>query len=593
MKSDERSNKERKYTAASALAFGVCRDARERARNAGKAAVRFLRAASLVPRGETLGWQLDAAGLNAVAFAGTGAGTEPQDCDWVFNPCASAVPLAGAWTEDLYESGRRVYGLTVPEGTSGESSEREEAGSAGSDDPVRALFDMLARAGAIVRFEAGEEGRIRISLPDAMTLRLRAALAMAFPPARAEELPAADEAANGLPDEVFRRVMARILAERMRREKKDPGPEEVPDGKEPCDWEDGETDDVPIEELDLSLRSFNCLMRAGIRTAGQLRAMSDEELFRIRNLGRKNVAEIREKLAEAPRAVRPAPDDAPEPEEEPMEALDRLIGLGEVKEQVRRIAAFAKMRAELPEEERKKLALSLNMAFEGNPGTAKTTVARILAGVFHRLGLLESPEPVEAGRADLVARYEGQTAGKVRDLFDMADGRLLFIDEAYSLVEDGAGRYGDEAIAALVQEMENRRDRTVVVFAGYPDRMEEFLSRNPGLRSRVPFRIGFPDYTPEEMVHIARAEADRRGFAVAPDAEEKVRAICGSAGRGPEAGNGRLCRNLVENALLSYAVRAYGSGEGRADADRTLRAEDFSPPPERREVRKAAVGFLG
>ena len=593
MKPEERRKNEANLTAASALAFGGRHDSRERARSAEKAAERFLRASSLLPEGEKLGWQLDAADLRAVAFAGAGAGTEPADCDWVFRPCAAAVPLAGVWKQDLYENGRRVYGLTVPVQESAGEPEEYGSGVIGSDDPVRALFDMLARAGAIVRFEAGEEGRIRISLPDAMTLRLRAALAMAFPPARAEEIPAADEAANGLPDEVFRRVMARILAERMRREKRDPNPEEVPDGKEPCDWEDGETDDVPIEELGLSLRSFNCLMRAGIRTAGQLRAMSDEELFRIRNLGRKNVAEIREKLAEAPRAVRPAPDDAPGPEEDPMEALDRLIGLGEVKEQVRRIAAFAKMRAELPEEERKKLALSLNMAFEGNPGTAKTTVARILAGVFHRLGLLESPEPVEAGRADLVARYEGQTAGKVRDLFDMANGRLLFIDEAYSLVEDGAGRYGDEAIAALVQEMENRRDHTVVVFAGYPDRMEEFLSRNPGLRSRVPFRIGFPDYTPEEMVHIARAEADRRGFAVARDAEEKVRAICGSAGRGPEAGNGRLCRNLVENALLSYAVRAYGSGEGRADADRTLRAEDFTPPPETGTGRREPVGFRG
>ena len=592
MKPEERRKNEANLTAASALAFGGRHDSRERARSAEKAAERFLRASSLLPEGEKLGWQLDAEDLRAVAFAGAGAGTEPADCDWVFRPCAAAVPLPGVWKQDLYENGRRVYGLTVP--VQERAGEPEEYGSGviGSDDPLRDLFDMLALAGAVVRFEAGGESRVRISVPDAMTLRLRAALAMAFPPARASEILSPDEPGKALPDEVFRRIMARILSERMRREKRDPGPE-VPDGEWTCDLEEEDADDVPIEELDLSLRSFNCLMRAGIRTAGQLRAMSDEELFRIRNLGRKNVEEIREKLAEATCTLRPLPDSAPEPEEDPMEALESLVGLGEVKEQVRRIAAFARMRAELPEEERKRLALSLNMAFEGNPGTAKTTVARILAGVFHRLGLLQSPEPVEAGRADLVARYEGQTAGKVRDLFDRADGRLLFVDEAYSLVEDGAGRYGDEAIAALVQEMENRRDRTVVVFAGYPEKMEEFLSRNPGLRSRVPFRIGFPDYTPEEMANIARAEADRRGFFMEPGAEEKVREICRSAGRGPEAGNGRLCRNLVENAVLSYASRTYGSGEGRTAADRTLRSEDFSPPPERRAVRKSAVGFLG
>ena len=160
----------------------------------------------------------------------------------------------------------------------------------------------------------------------------------------------------------------------------------------------------------------------------------------------------------------------------------------------------------------------LNMEFIGNPGTAKTTVARITAGILHEIGLLPTSELVEVGRADLVAKYTGQTADKVKEVFQKAKGKLLFIDEAYALTDCWENSYGDEAISTIVQEMENNREDTVVIFAGYPDKMNEFFSRNPGLRSRVPFTIRFSDYSAEEMAQIVEAEAKKRGFSLMPEA---------------------------------------------------------------------------
>lgn len=146
-----------------------------------------------------------------------------------------------------------------------------------------------------------------------------------------------------------------------------------------------------------------------------------------------------------------------------MELLDELVGLGEVKAQIKRLAAFVKMKQAMADKEGAAVPIVLNMEFVGNPGTAKTTVARIVAGILHEIGLLPTSELVEVGRADLVAKYVGQTAEKVKEVFQKAKGKLLFIDEAYALTDCWENSYGDEVINTIVQEMENNREDTVVI----------------------------------------------------------------------------------------------------------------------------------
>ena len=222
---------------------------------------------------------------------------------------------------------------------------------------------------------------------------------------------------------------------------------------------------------------------------------------------------------------------------------------------------------------------SMHMVFAGNPGTAKTTVARLMARIMKDNGLLSSGGLVEVGRSDLVGKYVGWTAPLVKKKFKAAKGSVLFIDEAYSLVEDRDGLYGDEAINTIVQEMENARDETVVVFAGYPDRMREFVERNPGLRSRVAFHVDFPDYTADELMEILRLVVRKKCRSLGAKAEERARSLLEAALITPDFGNGRFVRNLVERAMMRQASRlVHLPADKTTDAElKALLAEDFAP----------------
>ena len=216
-----------------------------------------------------------------------------------------------------------------------------------------------------------------------------------------------------------------------------------------------------------------------------------------------------------------------------------------------------------------------------------------MAKLFHEIGLLESGEIVEVGRSDLIAEYVGQTAIKVKKAFSKARGKLLFIDEAYSLADYWKGEFGDEAINTIVQEMENNREDTVVIFAGYPNEMNEFFSRNPGLRSRVPFQIDFPDYSADELVQIVDSEAQRRGFTIETDAKEKIADICEKSVGMTENGNGRFCRNLVDSAILNYAERVFGDSVLTPDSigEFILVENDFRVPKELTSKESSTIGF--
>ena len=348
-----------------------------------------------------------------------------------------------------------------------------------------------------------------------------------------------------------------------------------------------------IDNLELGVRSYNALKKANITSIKRLLEMSDMELLKIRNLGRKCISEIRTQLIEKnymssyedrffenmDSIVLPeVPEDIFKDiadKRNYMDELHALVGIRNAKDQVKKILAFAKMRKAMEEKGEPLEPITLNMEFVGNPGTAKTTVARIVAGLLKEIGIITTGNFIEVGRADLVAQYVGQTAPMVQNVFQKAKGGVLFIDEAYSLLEERRGEFGDEAINMIVQEMENNRKDTIVIFAGYPDEMDEFFLRNPGLRSRVPFRVNFEDYNVEEMLDICKQEAFKKGFLTDDMADKKIMEICGKSIKNKNNGNGRFCRNLIETGVLNFAFRNYGDLDVNEKIEYILRKEDF------------------
>ncbi|GMB09727.1 stage V sporulation protein K [Thermolongibacillus altinsuensis] len=246
--------------------------------------------------------------------------------------------------------------------------------------------------------------------------------------------------------------------------------------------------------------------------------------------------------------------------------LDELIGLGQVKKLIKEIYAWLYINKARQENGLKGNKQSLHMIFKGNPGTGKTTVARLLGKLFLEMSVLSKGHFIEAERADLVGEYIGHTANKTRDLIKKARGGILFIDEAYSLARGGEKDFGKEAIDTLVKGMEDFSDDLVVILAGYPAEMDYFLSLNPGLPSRFPLMLEFPDYTAEELVQIAKCMLHTREYEFTQDAERKLREHIEEMlllGAERKFSNGRYVRNLIEKAIRKQAVRLLH--EGRYD----------------------------
>jgi ATPase family protein associated with various cellular activities (AAA)/AAA lid domain-containing protein len=227
-----------------------------------------------------------------------------------------------------------------------------------------------------------------------------------------------------------------------------------------------------------------------------------------------------------------------------MAELDGMIGLAPVKQRVRGLIDETRVDAQRRAAGLQVSPRSRHLVFTGNPGTAKTTVARLMGQILRELGVLPSGHLVEAARPDLVGEAVGQTAPKTREVCERAVGGVLFLDEAYDLVQDTEADYGREAVAELLVQMEDHRDDLVVIVAGYPQEMDEFLESNPGLRSRFAGRVEFPDYGNDELAAIFSAMAEKQGYRFAPEFAQALpdaSAVSRAGGGSPTAAPPAAC----------------------------------------------------
>ncbi len=280
-----------------------------------------------------------------------------------------------------------------------------------------------------------------------------------------------------------------------------------------------------------------------------------------------------------------APPPAAAPEKKPdfdelMAQLDALVGLDEVKKDVKSLVNLMKVRRLRQENQLPVPPMSLHMVFTGNPGTGKTTVARLISGLYAAIGVLSKGQLVEVDRSGLVAGYVGQTALKTQEAVKSALGGVLFIDEAYSLSSGGENDFGREAIETVLKAMEDHRDDLVVIVAGYDGPMERFLGSNPGLESRFNKYIHFPDYTGEQLMAIFLGQCEKNGYKLSPEAETAARALFDRLyqERGENFGNGRDVRNCFEDMVVRQSNRVAGLEAPDKEALMAVLPEDLQDP---------------
>lgn len=257
--------------------------------------------------------------------------------------------------------------------------------------------------------------------------------------------------------------------------------------------------------------------------------------------------------------------------------LEALVGMEEMKKMIKEIYAWIYINKKREEQGLKAEKQALHMMFKGNPGTGKTTVARLIGKLFQKMNVLSKGHLIEAERADLVGEYIGHTAQKTRDLIKKAIGGILFIDEAYSLGRGGEKDFGKEAIDTLVKHMEDKQHEFILILAGYSREMDYFLSLNPGLHSRFPLVIDFPDYTIEQLMEIAARMLKEKEYVLSHEAENKLRDhLQWIKSMNPTSfSNGRYIRNVIEKAIRAQAMRLLVENNYERNELITIRSHDL------------------
>jgi type VII secretion ATPase EccA len=300
---------------------------------------------------------------------------------------------------------------------------------------------------------------------------------------------------------------------------------------------------------------------------------------RLRRAGTDVMREAERRVEERRSNVASTRTGPPRPLAEIQADMDALVGLDSVKEQVSTLIAFLRIQRERSDRGLSEVPTSQHLVFLGNPGTGKTTMARLVAEMYGSIGLLARGHLIEVDRAGLVGQYVGHTAFKTNRAIRRALDGVLFIDEAYALAPPGPTSldFGSEAVETLIKRMEDHRDRLVVIVAGYPRLMNQFLDSNPGLRSRFAREIDFPDYSTEELIAITTGMAADAEYRFADGVHDALTVIFDKAHRDAGFGNGRYARTLFEQAINRQALRLAGDDLARLGRDdlSTLTSDDF------------------
>ena len=261
-----------------------------------------------------------------------------------------------------------------------------------------------------------------------------------------------------------------------------------------------------------------------------------------------------------------------------LDELNALVGLEKVKNKVQDLIVYQKVQKMRREKNLHSAKSTLHLAFTGNPGTGKTTVARIVGRIYQKIGLLSKGHFVEVSRTDLIAGYQGQTALKVKKVIEQAKGGVLFIDEAYSITEnDHSDSYGRECLTELTKALEDYREDLVVIVAGYTEPMNKFFESNPGLKSRFNTFIEFDDYTPNELDEILMSMCKSNDYALDNEAKEKIHLYFEqqTSSKDDNFANGRLVRNLYDDLVMNHARRVINIANPGSEELSTIKAIDF------------------